>query len=87
MSAAEQLTEVLDAKFRTPVRWLIALVVFVIIGTTAVVTIAYDVRQIAIDARRDAVEAKTTAADLRATVIGHERDIAVLKSQLGRGGE
>ena len=87
MSAAEQLTEVLDAKFRAPVRWLIALVVFVTIGTTAVVTIAYDVRQIAIDARRDAQEAKSTAADLRATVLGHERDIAVLKAQRGGGGE
>lgn len=85
MSAAEQLTEVLDAKFRAPVRWLIALIVFVAIGTFAVVTMAYDVRQIAIDARREAAAAREAAADLRATVIGHDRDIAVLKAQ--RGGE
>lgn len=87
MSAAEQLTEVLDAKFRTPVRWLIALIVFVAIGTFAVVTMAYDVRQIAIDARREAAAAREAAADLRATVIGHDRDIAVLKAQRGGGGE
>lgn len=87
MSAAEQLTEVLDAKFRTPVRWLIALIVCVAIGTAAVVTMAYDVRQIAMDARRDAVEARELAADLRATVVGHDRDIAVLNAQRGGGGE
>lgn len=87
MSAAEQLTEVLDAKFRTPVRWLIALIVCVAIGTFAVVTMAYDVRQIAIDARREAAAAREAAADLRATVIGHDRDIAVLKAQRGGGGE
>lgn len=68
MSAAEQLTEVLDAKFRAPVRWLIALMVCVAVGTAAVVTMAFDVRQIAIDARREAVDAKAAAADLRATV-------------------
>jgi len=83
MSAAEQLTDILDTKLRAPVRWLIALIVCVAVGTAAVVTMAIDVRQIAIDARREAESAKAVAADLRATVIGHERDIAVLKIQLG----
>jgi cell division protein FtsL len=83
MSAVEQLTEIFDAKLRAPVRWLIALIVFVAMGTAAVVTMAYDVRQIAVDARREADAAKQLAADLRSTVIGHERDIAVLRSQVG----
>lgn len=83
MSAAEQLTEILDVKLRAPVRWLIALIVCVAVGTGAVVTMAIDVRQIAVDARREAEAAKAVAVDLRATVIDHEKDIAVLKIQLG----
>ena len=61
MNAVDQITEVLDAKFKTPVRWLIALIalialiVCVAVATATMVTLAFDVRQLAVDARREAL--------------------------------
>lgn len=54
-----------------------------IVGTAFVVGMWYDVRYSVETARREASEARQAAADLRATVIGHDRDIAVLKFQRG----
>ena len=74
------------------VRWLYAVFAAVIVGTAFVVGMVYEVKYGITDAKRDAGEAKATAlsalqatTDLRTTVTGHDRDIAVLKSQ--RGGE
>ena len=74
------------------VRWLYAVFAAVIVGTAFVVGMVYDVKYGITDAKRDAGDAKATAVsaiqlttDLRAVVVGHDRDIAVLKSQ--RGGQ
>lgn len=57
----------------------------VITGTAAVVVGVEEVKHGIAEAKREAAEALRGTADLRATVIGHDRDIAVLKSQRGGG--
>jgi hypothetical protein len=53
----------------------------VIVGTTFVVGMVYDVRQGITDAKREAAEAKQAAIKLQDTVIAHDRSIAVLESR------
>jgi hypothetical protein len=60
----------------------------IIVGTAMVVNTVNEVKAGIYEAKRNASEAQSTAdraiqnaTDLRATVIGHDRDIAVLKSQ------
>lgn len=74
------------------VRWLYAVFAAVIVGTAFIVGMVYDVKYGINDAKREAGAAQAAATtaiqastDLRATVISHDRDLAVLKYQ--RGGQ
>ncbi|WP_397384437.1 hypothetical protein [Prosthecobacter sp.] len=55
----------------------------VIAGTAAVGGVVEEVKHGIADAKREASEALRSTADVRTTVIGHDRDIAVLKAQRG----
>ena len=68
------------------VKWLYATFAGVICGTAFIVGMVYDVRTGIRDAQREAREASELGKDLRATVVGHDRDIAVIKSHIAKSG-
>jgi len=90
---SQLIADAIAAHLAPVVKWLYAVFAGVIVGTAFVVGMVYDVKYSIVDAKRDADEAKATAlsaiqltTDLRAVVVGHDREIAVLKIQNARGG-
>ena len=62
------------------VKWLYATFAAVIVGTAFVVGMVYDVKAGIEEAKREARSAGEGVKELRAAVISHDRDLAVLKS-------
>lgn len=79
---SQLIAEAIKRNISPVVKWLYATFAGVIVGTAFVVGMVYDVKYSIDTARREAAEAKASASDLRATVIGHDRSIAVLESRL-----
>ena len=90
---SQLVAEAISRNISPVVKWLYATFAGVIVGTAFVVGMVYDVkysidtaRREAADAQREAREAAEFGKDLRATVVGHDRDIAVIKSHISKSG-
>ena len=87
---SQLVTEAIAHNLSPLLKWMYGTFGAVILGTAFVVGMVYDVRYGIIEAKHNASEAQATAdkamqstVDLRATVIGHDRDIAILKVRSG----
>lgn len=84
---SQLVTEAIRDNFHPILKWLYATFAGVIVGTAFIVGMVHDVKSGIKEAQKEAHDAAELGKDLRATVIGHDRDIAVLKSHAGKGGE
>jgi len=81
---SQLVAEAISQNISPLIKWLYATFAGVVVGTAFVVGMVYDVKYSIDGAKKDAAEAKAAATDLRATVIGHDRSIAVIESQIKR---